>query len=129
MSTTNFDIKGYEKIIKDLEELSRKGVRAKNKAIKAGGEVFAEELREAIPVSEIDHEHIKDNIIVTDIKRKGGVPHVRVGANGEVGWRFHFLEFGTMFMSPVAPAQKTIQSSKTKVKQKMKDVLQKELGL
>lgn len=129
MGTTSFDIKGYDELQKKILELGRKGARIRNEAIKAGGEVFAEELRANIPVSEIDHDHIVDNIIVTGVKRTGGVPHVQVGANGEVGWRFHFLEYGTIFMSPVAPALRTIQSSKTKVKQKMKDVMQKGLGL
>ncbi|KON69639.1 hypothetical protein AKG34_13370 [Peribacillus butanolivorans] len=131
-NTVSFDVKGYEQIIKKIEELGRKGARVRNEAIRAGGEVFKEELEQAIPRTDINHEHLQDAIIVTDIKRTGGIPHVQVGSNkgeGTVGWKLHIIENGTMFMSPRAPVQKTLQASKTKVKQRMKEVMQKGLGL
>ncbi|MFU1798207.1 HK97-gp10 family putative phage morphogenesis protein [Paenibacillus azoreducens] len=70
-------------------------VRMENQGLKEGGEIFAEAQREKVPVSSIEHLHMKDDIKVSSVRRGDGIRFIVVGQGKKTRWRAHFSEFGT----------------------------------
>mgnify|MGYP001186076519 CR=1 FL=1 len=124
-----FDIEGYEQIQNNLKQLGNKAKRVENKAIREGAEIVADRMRKEVPVSNIDHLHIRDDIQVSKVKRKGGIPSVEVGPGESTAWRAKFLEFGTVKMSPDPFISRSAKLSKNEVKAAIASELRKGLGL
>jgi HK97 gp10 family phage protein len=125
----SFEFEGFEQIQKKLKELGNKAKRVENKAILEGANIVAERMREEVPVSNIDHLHIKDDIEVSKVKRKGGIPSAEVGPGESTAWRAKFLEFGTVKMSPQPFISRSAKLSKEQVKKAVASELKKGLGL
>lgn len=70
--------------------------KIEKKALREGGEIFAEAQRAMAPYSNRDSIHIRDNIKVSGVKQDDGDKFVLIGPVKKVGWRVHFSEFGTV---------------------------------
>jgi len=103
MARREIQLQGIDQLLSELRRRSEAASkRVESKALKAGGEVMAEDMRERAPYSSLDKIHLRDNIVVTNVRRKDGVKYVLVGPNKRVSWRAHFPEFGTSKM-PATP--------------------------
>lgn len=129
MVKTSLEVDGMEEIRKRIIELGRKGARIQNAAIKQGGQILADTMYKEVSVSDINHTHIRDDIVVSEVKRIKGIPHVQVGPSKETAWRAHFLEFGTIYMPPNPFMLRSVRLSKENVQAKLKSELKKGLGL
>jgi HK97 gp10 family phage protein len=125
----SFEIEGYEQIQNRLKELGNKAKRVENKAILEGANIVADRMRKEVPVSNIDHLHIRDDIQVSKVKRKGGIPSAEVGPGESTAWRAKFLEFGTVKMSPNPFISRSAKLTREQVKTAISSELKKGLGL
>ena len=91
------DLNGIDALLTELRTRTQRAVnRVEKEALKAAGEVMAEDMRQRAPRSELNRKyHLKDNISVSNVRRKDGVKYVVIGPNRKVSWRAHFPEFGT----------------------------------
>lgn len=112
-------VANYEKRMKSTER----------KAILAGAKILAETIRQEVPVSDIDHLHIRDDIVISNVKTKNGVSFAEVGPSKETAWRARFLEFGTVKMAPNPFMSRSEKLSRDEVLQAIKRELQKGLNL
>ena len=98
--SAELETKGFEEILNNLQSLGRKGSRIENIALKSGGEIVRKQVEENAQRSNIDHEHLKDNIVCSNIKNKMGVKSIEVKVdkkNTKIFWDV-FNEFGTSKM-------------------------------
>ncbi|WP_051322297.1 HK97-gp10 family putative phage morphogenesis protein [Alicyclobacillus contaminans] len=92
-------IDGMEALLARLNGLGDRAARVQNQALRAAGNLVAEAMRENVPVSNVEHLHIRDDIQVSRVKVSAdGVRSVDVGPGPKTGWRAKFLEFGTSKM-------------------------------
>jgi|SRR5699024_518378 len=99
-----------------IDQLGRKGKVAEGKILRTAGEAMAKEIASNINRSSKHHEHLQDNIKVSNVKtNKFGERSVHVGAKKELGYRLKFLEFGTSKMSAQAPLTRGVEQSKDAV--------------
>lgn len=103
MARRDIQLQGIDQLLNQLRMRGESAVkRVENKALKAAGEVMADDMIERAPYSALDKVHLKENITVSNVRRKDGVKYVLVGPNKRVSWRAHFSEFGTTKM-PATP--------------------------
>jgi HK97 gp10 family phage protein len=125
--TTNAEFEGLEEALRRLQDLDKKASRVENKALIAGAEIVADQMRKNVSVSKNGGNHIKDNIEVTKVKKNKGVKEITIQPNEKVNWRAKFLEYGTSKM----PAEQFVEISgiqKAKeVEETMIDVIKSEL--
>lgn len=107
------DLNGIDGLLAELRRRGENAVkRVENKALKAAGQVMADDMIIRAPISELNKIHIKDNIGVSGVKRVDGKKFVLVGPKKRVKWRSHFSEFGTSnqqaspFIEPAFHAKK-----------------------
>ncbi|TCP32184.1 HK97 gp10 family phage protein [Scopulibacillus darangshiensis] len=124
-----FELEGMAELQKRLSQLGKKAVRVENKAIKAGAEPLAESMRQEVAYSDIDHPHIRDNIVVSGISNKDGIKHVQIGPNKEVAWRAKFLVEGTVNMEPDDFMDRAAVVSKKEVNEAIKNTIKAGLKL
>jgi HK97 gp10 family phage protein len=125
----SFEFDGMEQIQRRLAALGADRKKVENKAILAGAELLAEKMREEVPVSDINHVHIRDDIQVSKVKRKDGVPFVEVGPGKETNWRAKFIELGTSKLPANPFITRSVRLTKEPVKSKLKNELKSGLGL
>lgn len=87
-------LEGMDELIRNVQALGAKAARAENDALRAGGEVLAEAMRNNVRVSGKNEKHIRDDIQNSRVKTQGGVKYIETGPGKETGWRAKFLEFG-----------------------------------
>lgn len=95
------ELNGVDQLLNQLRrKLQNASSRVENKALQAAGEPIAAAMREKVNRSGYKYSlHIKDNIRVSRVQRRDGVKYVLIGPTKKVGWRGHFLEYGTSKMS------------------------------
>lgn len=94
---------GTDEMLSSIRRKINAGIeKMENEGLREGGEILAEAQREKVPVSEIDHVHIRDDIRVSPVRRADGIRFVTVGPGKKTAWRAHFPEFGTKH-SPAQP--------------------------
>jgi HK97 gp10 family phage protein len=101
-----------------VEQLGRKGKVLEGQVLKSAGEVLANSIAGNINRSRggEGYKHLSDNITVSNVRSNAfGERSVQVGAIKELGYRLKFLEFGTSKMSPQAPMEKGVSTSKDDV--------------
>lgn len=124
---TNFELDGLKEMNAKLEKMGIVGSKIQNNAIKAGGEVLQKSISEHVVVSDRNETHIRDDIVVSNVKNKNEEKYVEVGAGKETAWRAKFLEFGTSKMSArpfMSPAMSESQDDVLKaIAEKMREGL------
>lgn len=100
--SSGIDLEGFQEILNNLENMGRKGLIIENNAIKKGGKVLKDEAEKEAPRSQTSRKtHLQDNIVESNVKRKGTEKWVEVGANKAAFWD-KFEEFGTSQQPPQA---------------------------
>jgi HK97 gp10 family phage protein len=122
-------ISGMEAIDHKLNAYSKKMQLIERTAIRAGAEILADKIREEVPVSDIDHLHIRDDIMISNVKRQDKIPFVEVGPSKKTAWRARFLEYGTIKMSPNPFMSRAEKLSRDAVSDVIKSVIRKGLNL
>ena len=105
---------GLDSLISQLRQrVGAASERIEKKALKAAGQVLADEMIERVAVSRINYRlHTRDHIKVSGVKRQDGVRYVTIGPSRKVSFRSHFIEFGTStqgarpFIEPAFQAKK-----------------------
>lgn len=127
--SSSFEVNGMDQILRRLNELGTDRKKVENKAILAGAEILAEKMRDEVPVSNVNHTHIRDDIQISKVKRKDGAPFVEVGPGEETAWRAKFLEIGTSKMPADPFMSRSVDLTKNPVKAELKNELRRGLGL
>lgn len=125
----NMKVQGMEELLANLQQLGTKAAKVENKALKEGGKIVAEAMRQNVNVSGKNQKHIRDDIQVSNVKGKDGAKHVEVGPGKETNWRAKFLEFGTSKMSARPFMEPASAEAQDKVISKMTEVVKGGLGL
>ncbi len=127
---SSMDLQGFEKMQKRILELGKKGQRAENEALKAGGEVLSVAMADNVNRSDVRDWHIQDNIIVSRVRNNDfNEKYVEVGVIKKLAWRAKFLEFGTEKMSPRPFMEPAHDDAKNSMNRAMADILSRRLGL
>ena len=61
----SMELEGFVELQKRLNELGQKGKKVESRAIQSGAKILADTIRKEVPVSDIDHLHIRDDIHVS----------------------------------------------------------------
>ncbi|UQD53305.1 hypothetical protein C0971_15705 [Bacillus methanolicus] len=125
----SMELEGFVELQKRLNELGQKGKKVESRAIQSGAKILADTIKKEVPVSDIDHLHIRDDIQVTRTKRKDGVAFADVGPGKETAWRAKFLEFGTVKMPPNPFMSRAEKKSQNEVLAAIKQEIRKELDI
>lgn len=98
---SGMEIIGIEAMLADIRNrLGNAAANVERNALRAAGEVIAEEERSIVAVSgRSGATHIRDDINVSRVMRKDGVKYVLVRQTKKTSWRVHFTEFGTSKVS------------------------------
>ncbi len=123
------ELSGMSELIDRVQQLGRKGSSIQNAALKAAAQPVAEEMKSLVRVSGIDEKHIRDDILVSNVKTKNGTKYVRVGPGTDTNWRAKFLELGTSKMSAKPFMSPSYENKKGEAKQIIKEKLKEGLGL
>ena len=123
------DLNGINGFLAELRARGeRAAVRVERDALKAAGEVVAQDMRSRAPRSGINRQyHLQDNITVSNVRRKDGVKYVLVGPNKKVSWRAHFPEFGTSNQPAEPYIEPAFRAKKAEALQTIADVLRRGL--
>lgn len=92
---------GLEELTARLTRLNANVDNIADEALTEAAPLIKNEMESLVPVSNINHRHIKDDIKITDIKGTGANKYIDIGVNGSTAWRAKFIEYGTSKM----PAQ------------------------
>ncbi|WP_054948976.1 HK97-gp10 family putative phage morphogenesis protein [Numidum massiliense] len=141
----NVKIDGYADIQKNLRSLGTKAKVVEAAAVKAGGEVLRKTMAQEAPRSASPRQptspsqswrtgqHAADNIRVSRVKTVGGFKIVDVGVpKGDNSPYFYlkFHEYGSVKYTPPKPFMtRAVQSSKSQVKEAIKQTVRKGMGL
>ncbi|MBN6186405.1 HK97 gp10 family phage protein [Aneurinibacillus sp. BA2021] len=123
------DITGMKELTARLQTLGAKAARIENQALRAGGEVVADAMRQNVNRSHENQTHIQDDIKVGNVKQNGSAKFVEVGPGKDTNWRAKFLEFGTSKMSPRPFMEVSATETQGEVVAKMADIMKGGLGL
>lgn len=123
------ELAGIDQLLNRLRsKLNNASSRVENKALQAAGEPIAAAMRDKVNRSQIPYSyHLKDNIRVSRVQRRDGVKYVLIGPTKKVGWRAHFLEFGTSKMRAQPFAENSFHEQKGVALQTLADELRKGL--
>ena len=123
------ELQGLDELLNQLQQISDKAGRVENKALKAGAQPIADEMKSLVRVSSIDHQHIRDDIQISGIKSKSGIIYVEIGPGQETNWRAKFLEWGTSKMPAKPFVQISYEHKKNDVLEIMKQTIAEALEL
>lgn len=124
----NAEILGMDQLLAQLQRLGVQGEKIGKDAVKAGSDVVKEAMEENVNRSSKKHPHVQDNIEVK-IQKKDGEYQANIGPNKEVGYRVHFLEFGTTKMDARPFAERSLTENTDKINSVMADIIRDRLGL
>ncbi len=94
------ELQGVDDMLAEIRRrLGNASARLESKALRAAGEVIAEEERSLVNRSDRSGPHVQDDIYVTRVVRKEGRKYVLIRTSKKTNWRLHFLEYGTSKMS------------------------------
>ncbi|MBN2909156.1 HK97 gp10 family phage protein [Polycladomyces sp. WAk] len=126
---TDIDWSGVEEMLLNIQRLGQKVSRRENQALRAGAKELQETMaRNAPGPSYKKRVHLKDNIQMSNVKRKEYGKAIEVGP-GKTSFYARFLEFGTSKMSPHPFVGPSIVESRERVLKAMADELRRGMGL
>ena len=117
------ELVGVDELLKQLEQLGRKGSSIENKALKQAGELMASEMRKEAPV---DTGALRDSIEVSNIKTKKGRKRVEVGPTE---YYSTFIEKGTSKMPANPFMARSYEAEKKNLQNIIISEIKKGLGL
>lgn len=87
-------VQGQQENIKKLQDIEKKLNQSITKAMKQSAELLKTEIENKVPLSDVEHMHIKNDINLSKLTDKDGEKAITVGPD-KTAWRAKFLEFGT----------------------------------
>ncbi|WP_252498705.1 MULTISPECIES: HK97-gp10 family putative phage morphogenesis protein [Bacillus] len=118
------ELDGFDELEKYFRQIGNDVQKAEKVALKAGGEIVADEQRRGVNVSDKQQPHIKDNITVSSPQEtKDSEIFVSVGPNKKVAYRARFLEYGTSKMSPHPFIEKSVDTAEGKATDVMERII------
>lgn len=96
-------VTGAEQLEQKITELNYGVQKNARKALKAGTEIFVNQLKSNTPIwkqEQHDSFHMADDIKNTGVKQNGGDLTVQIGYGHNTGYRVHFPNNGTSRQSP-----------------------------
>jgi len=91
-------VDGFDDALRRLERFGQDVEKRQVRSLRAGGNVLRDGMRAEVPVSEIDHKHIKDDIKVRQTPKKDrSIPNAvsfDIGPGKETAWRAKFVHNG-----------------------------------
>lgn len=128
MAKNGIELQGTDALLANLRmKLEEGAARVEKVALKAGGELVAEEMRLRVRLSGKNHKHIRDDIKVSGVRTQDGVKYVAVGPSKKTAWRAIFLENGTKKMAARPFAYPAFHEKKAEALKVMADELRKGL--
>ena len=125
---SEINVEGMDELISRLASAGRNVDIAIDDALKEVAENIKDEMQKLVPVSDINHLHIKDDIKVSDIIGEGTGKKISVGPSKKTSWRAKFIEFGTSKIkeSPfIEPAHLNTKAENMEIiKQKIREALE-----
>lgn len=112
-----------DELLRRLDELGERAEEVKKTALEEGAEVVRAEIASNTKRSNINHQHMADNIIIK-IDGENAV----IGPGSE-HYYSHFVEFGTKKMSARPFMGPAFESKKEAAKERIAEVIRQELGL
>ncbi|MGF7046396.1 HK97 gp10 family phage protein [Paenibacillus sp. DS2015] len=130
MGNGSVELLGVEQMLAEIRSRLNAGAeRIENKALREGGEMFAEAQRAKVPYDQSGSgRHIRDDIKVSGVRRDDGIKFVVIGPGKKTGWRSHFYEFGTAKMSARPFIYPSFHENKARVGQFIADEFRKGLN-
>lgn len=127
-----FDIKGYEELMRNIENLGDAANKEVNKALRGAAPIVQDRLEKNTPKGAYHQKsHAKKNVVISNVKtsRETGSKYISVGYPRGGSYRIHFIEFGTLRKKPYLHMTKTINDTKEAVLQQLANQLKKGLNL
>ncbi|MFE6232541.1 HK97-gp10 family putative phage morphogenesis protein [Bacillus subtilis] len=122
-------IEGDMDIEKKIKEIGDRYDSVEENVLLAGGNVAKKSMKNEVPVSDIDHKHIRDDIEVFDVEVIGGKRQVAIAPGKETNWRAKFIERGTSKQPPNPFMTRAMEKAKGDIREAMRQELLKGLGL
>jgi HK97 gp10 family phage protein len=120
----SFDVSGLNELMARLRNMSNQGKEIEEKALKAGAQIFRDQIEENTPVYPFGNDHGKDFIVVGEVK-EGTVP---IGPDGK-HYYLRFPEFGTSKQPAQGFIERAFNDKKSDAQQAIVEVINEELGL
>lgn len=130
--SAEFKLEGLDELVKKVETLGRKGSSIENKALKEAAEPVQKTGSDLTPRSDLDKEHLADNIVISKVKKKEGIKYIEIGPTKDDNSRFFygkFIEWGTSKMAARPFMQPAYERNKKKIINIIKETLREGLGL
>ncbi|MCD2137171.1 HK97-gp10 family putative phage morphogenesis protein [Salinicoccus halitifaciens] len=127
-----FEIKGYEELMIEIENLGQKANKASRQALRESAQIVQKELTKNTPKgSYLSKEHAKHNVVISNVKtnKSTGDKYITVGYPKDIKWRIHFIEFGTIRQPPKLFMTRTINNTKDAVREEIAKHLKGALDL
>jgi len=129
-NVTRIELEGVERLARRLEQLGRKGALIQNKALREGGKIVADAMRNNVNRSKKMQTHIQDDIKISRVKGdRISARHVEVGPGKETAWRAKFLEFGTKKMPAYPFVEPSLVEKREEVIETIRENFKEGLGL
>jgi len=122
----SLEIEGLDELLQKIEKLQISNTEI-DTALQAGAEPIKNEMKSLVPISNLSHKHIRNDIKIGEAKGEGLKRTISIGVGKETAWRAKFLEFGTTKMSAKPFIEPALQNKKREalniIAQKLKEVL------
>ena len=126
-------LSGMEELIARLQNVEEKVANEVTRnALTAGARIIQKGVSEKIRRSKADKEHAADHIQISNVRKKDGIPYIRIGPDKGDNSKFFYLKFiewGTVKMAADAPFGRTLAEEKNSVKSAMVQALKEGLHL
>lgn len=132
---SNVRIEGVRELLNNIAKTSEDVSKATKAANKKAADVFAKQLQQNTPVGKYENAKwwgkykAKNEVAVSNTRTDSGsnIDYVAVGYHKDVAWRIHFVEVGTIKMSPRWFITKTVDETAKDVENTMKSEIRKVL--
>ena len=125
------DFKGFDELIKELEQLGRKGSRIENKSLKAGAQPILNEAKNSSAFKDRSGK-LRKGLTVGRPRIKNGSKYVLIGIDkGDISEIYYgkFLEFGTSKMQARPFLGPAFEMKKSEAMNIMQKEIKEGLGL
>ncbi|ERM91894.1 hypothetical protein O163_08135 [Caldanaerobacter subterraneus subsp. yonseiensis KB-1] len=120
------EINGLQDILNELKKKSENISKLENEALRNAAQIVKEAAEQKAPVSKAKKEHMKDNIIISNISTSQGVKYIKVGVKKDFYYA-KFVEFGTTKMKARPFMQPAYEENIEKIQQAMINTLKEGL--
>jgi HK97 gp10 family phage protein len=129
--SAEINLQGFDGLLKRVNNMGSQLAKVENLALTKAAEIVQQSASEKAPRSELEKEHLADNIEISKIKTKNGTKCIEVGITKADNSHFFygkFLEWGTSKMQARPFMQPAFEENKDTVKAIIKETVMKGLN-